>query len=555
MLLFSIILFYSIKEKRDHANTYKQQIIMKKALLTYISTTIFACSHYPTNIEKTLSFAGSNRNELEKVLRHYAGNPEDSLKYKAACFLIDNMKWHLSTDQVSFPDSSIFEWHSRINNLYDNVTDNIADTSLYKPNINELLWNFTLSARYLYSAIPSDTPYVQKGIFPDPKNVTADFLVSHIDNAFQVWQSSSYASYLSFDEFKELILPYRAVTGYSFYENGKKLNDMFGKWLDRCTDKNLDNYITRYQHYAGFIQMILGVTPQKQHVGIYDLFLGYKGDCITVADNACKVFRAYGIPVAVDCNISYRERAGRHFHCTLFDTTGNRVYYNATGNYDTLSLLDFASPSIIRNTFGAQNDSPYKLKATDEYLPKYFDTPCIKDVTSEYYPVTQIALPFNMETSNRLAYLYSYSNQPDGIAPTTWGEINRENKQVVFKNAVYYVLYFPMCFQGDNACPVRSTILYYTDRLVVGVVSSGANHLAPPQSKRYSSPPPEIPGKGVFTRAGTENGWGTIRGGQPKGLFRCSIALHDSRNARVEYTRIYPGRVSAIPLLSLRGLR
>ena len=42
-------------------------------------------------LEAALSQAGENRVELEKVLHRYQSNPSDSLKYRAACFLIENM--------------------------------------------------------------------------------------------------------------------------------------------------------------------------------------------------------------------------------------------------------------------------------------------------------------------------------------------------------------------------------------------------------------------------------------------------------------------------------
>lgn len=42
-------------------------------------------------MEKALIFAGDNRVELEKVLYHYNQCVADSLKYKAAHFLIRNM--------------------------------------------------------------------------------------------------------------------------------------------------------------------------------------------------------------------------------------------------------------------------------------------------------------------------------------------------------------------------------------------------------------------------------------------------------------------------------
>lgn len=42
-------------------------------------------------LDVALSQAGENRVELEKVLYRYQSNPSDSLKYRAARFLIENM--------------------------------------------------------------------------------------------------------------------------------------------------------------------------------------------------------------------------------------------------------------------------------------------------------------------------------------------------------------------------------------------------------------------------------------------------------------------------------
>mgnify|MGYP000795325728 CR=1 FL=1 len=66
---------------------------MKKILsIIALSIAVMACGG-KTNLETALIQAGDNRAELEKVLNHYA---VDSLKYKAACFLIENMHYHYS---------------------------------------------------------------------------------------------------------------------------------------------------------------------------------------------------------------------------------------------------------------------------------------------------------------------------------------------------------------------------------------------------------------------------------------------------------------------------
>ena len=81
-----------------------------KALYRYLlyATVIFSNSSCLnlSEIDKILITAGTNRSELQKVIDHYQHN--DSLKLKAAYFLIGNMVGHTSlwnTDIARFRQS------------------------------------------------------------------------------------------------------------------------------------------------------------------------------------------------------------------------------------------------------------------------------------------------------------------------------------------------------------------------------------------------------------------------------------------------------------------
>lgn len=427
---------------------------MKLIIFTaIICTLIFACSNHPSGVEDTLSQAGSNRGELEKVLCYYRASPEDSLKYRAACFLIDNMKWHLSTEQTIYPDSSLFEWHFRCDSLFRQMTTGLKDSVMYSQKNRERAWANYAIVRKLISVTPPDTPYIVKGMFPDSRHITAEFLISHIENAFRNWEKSPYASHLTFEQFKEMILPYRAITGYSFYDNGKKLNDIFSKHINTSDEKTYKRYIDRYNLYKDAVRQMLPYYAQYQNIGLYDLFIGQKYDCISAANNFCNVFRAYGIPTVVDCNISFRGKTGRHFHCTLLDSAGTRSKYNQTMDHYPGDPFIVSSPSFFRNTFGTQADSPYMIKAEGEILPDYFDTPCIKEVTSENYRVTSVQIPIKAELTNNVVYLYTFSNAAGGLVPATWGTVDKQQKMTTFKNVVYNVLYFPVYLKGDSIIP------------------------------------------------------------------------------------------------------
>lgn len=63
-----------------------------KIILLLIIVFLSNCNNQPqSRLEKALNLAGQNRGELENVLKRYSANSDDSLKYEATCFLIENM--------------------------------------------------------------------------------------------------------------------------------------------------------------------------------------------------------------------------------------------------------------------------------------------------------------------------------------------------------------------------------------------------------------------------------------------------------------------------------
>lgn len=74
------------------------------SLLMFFLLLFSGCATKVDRLEYALEFAGENRRELEKVLEYYS---DDSLKFRAACFLIENMPrwyaydgWQLDTLEV-----------------------------------------------------------------------------------------------------------------------------------------------------------------------------------------------------------------------------------------------------------------------------------------------------------------------------------------------------------------------------------------------------------------------------------------------------------------------
>ena len=62
----------------------------------YLVLIFLVACRQESSLERALAASGDNRKELELVLDYFRG---DSLKYKAACFLIENMPGAFAVDE------------------------------------------------------------------------------------------------------------------------------------------------------------------------------------------------------------------------------------------------------------------------------------------------------------------------------------------------------------------------------------------------------------------------------------------------------------------------
>ena len=157
---------------------------MMKILYFYLSGLLLLWSscQRPTMLDFALRYAGENRVELEKVLDHYRN---DSLKYRAAVFLIGNMPYHYFYTGAQLDSlRQGYRWMQR--------------TGLSAKAVKHKLWK-TFGE-------PDVRRWMKRN---DARSVTADFLIRHIDYVFGVWEKRPWASYYSFEDFCEFVLPYR----------------------------------------------------------------------------------------------------------------------------------------------------------------------------------------------------------------------------------------------------------------------------------------------------------------------------------------------------------
>ena len=423
---------------------------MKRRTHTIILIVILACiaTHfiYQTNKQMRIS------KDLYPVLLYFLYIDCNSTKYNAAVFLLENMKYHYSKGRIIEVPENVERWRYMTDSIYWNLiknTSNLIDNYPWKA-----LREIQTVNRKRVDSIEISKIHTDDNYYLDSEHISSRFLISHINHAFKVWKESKFAQHLTFDEFKEYILPYRSIKGEGYHCSGDHYYSIFAKYLSKDSVPSLRGVVNHYNLTISAWRGLNGNFSERGIKGEYALYAHGLHDCIGNANYGCNVLRAFGVPTVVEYNICYDRWAGRHFMCAIYDTTGTWMTF--TPEFDLPSNPNWETGAgkntlnAYRQLYGAQKDTPFFLKSKEEFVPDMLNDPCIKDVTSYLKKVVPINLPFNKKTTSRLAYLATFHKENEGTFPVTWGIIDSVSSMVHFKNVIPYKMYFPIYYDNGN---------------------------------------------------------------------------------------------------------
>ncbi len=157
---------------------------MKRSLLIYICTLLFALTSCQNDVDEALQNAGNNRAQLEYVLQHFKHHP-DKLRYRAAKFLIANMPFHGS--------------------FYGKGAKQYA-LAYQKMAIEPLEFRDSVLRKELKNVDSGSSQYI-----PDLRKIDAKTLIKAIDDACDTWESVTWHGDYSEDIFFDYVLPYRVA--------------------------------------------------------------------------------------------------------------------------------------------------------------------------------------------------------------------------------------------------------------------------------------------------------------------------------------------------------
>lgn len=332
---------------------------MNWAILFLVCSIAFvSCNSSVDSMNRILTKAGKNRSELERVLKHYEN---DSLKYKAAEFLINNMFCYSYYEGEALNDYLIpFKEYSKRDVKPQQIIDSL----------NRKGYLFTMNGLKKCS---------------DLEYITSEYLINNIDWAFKVWKEQPWGRNVSFDIFCEFILPYR-IGDEPLVEWREELYNKFNPIIDRIRDMPeaenpvyvaqllMDNWSRKPFKWTSLF-------PSGPHLGPISTELK-TGSCREQTDAMIYILRSVGIPCGTDMVMQRGETNASHFWCFVLDKDKN-TYISEPIVWSEANKIEIKRAKIMRKTYSVNMKMKKKLDRFSEVHPN-FSNPMFYDVTEIY---------------------------------------------------------------------------------------------------------------------------------------------------------------------------
>lgn len=428
----------------------KQNVLAKieSILLLCVGTMLCQAQSYSPKVTAAIAQSPFGAARWTKLLEKY--RKEDREKYEAACFLLSNMARHYHGYVVESVDTTMLRCLSEADAQYYALVAMRNDTALFNPHFNDrILAPADQQYRKATEGRKFQAPRVRWEEESDLAFISPEFLEEHIDHAFSVRRRSPFARRLSFDDFKNYVLPYRAMENTAA-EAAPVYAQRYEKYLHVDTTQQIHRVVWRYNLTAKRLRYWGGNYPFVAPCGSSEMGFLSNSSCASHVDRAVLALRACGIPAAVEYNIAYKIWEGRHYHVSVPTERGWETF-NPEESMPEFRQQGFrAALNVYRLSFAEQADAPFALRERYESIPEGLSSPFLQDVTKEVASVVSLRLPFEGQTSHRLAYLATFRTSDYGVLPVTWGEIDKDKREVNFRNVVPDHLYFPVVLDDEG---------------------------------------------------------------------------------------------------------
>lgn len=408
-----------------------------------------SCSRENRLLNRALKAAGNNRHELEFVMDYYRNTDNDEQKLDAARFLISNMPAH-----YSYASEKMKEFNERSLAILENVTLGPEEQRD--------------SIRFLYN-----TEYAGEAdsLVSDINIMTAGYLISSIDHAFEQWRSGTCNDHVDYEQFKEWLLPYKGAELQPFDDWRGLLSLKYSDSISTFTLLELDSMGT-----YGAIDVIRNEIHTKNAPTVFwggdngpalldsrCLAAMTYGTCHDYVTMGTLVFRSMGIPAAVDHVPMWgRNHEGHSWFVFLSDRGRTEPTVNSLIMPAGIGFYQYERiPKVWRSCYSI-NRRVLEYRKRAKYICP-FDL-CAKDVTAEYGRAYNIDVPLLKNVKIRDGYAYiamaANMNRPSWKV-LDFGKIS--GKKAHFENMGGQMLYIVLCYDGKELVPASSPFILGKD--------------------------------------------------------------------------------------------
>jgi len=414
-------------------------------IIILLVLSLSSCHNIPKNVKRTLELSGNNKVELQKVIDHYQ-MPEDSLKLKAAYFLIGNMANKFSFDTLAIgPHREFIGVLNSVHSIPIEKRLKMKGWDAYSQDwhtyFKDSIWK-SLESKYGKFDLKNALSQIR-----DVDVITSKLLIENIDLAFKVWREKPWAQHVGFDDFCEYILPYRVAHEplnnwrLKLYEKYSWIDSLFpekGSVIDAA--RMLNDSIKWFKHNEQFLEY--------PDLGISDLYKARYGICTDQNNLANYVLRSQGVPV-----IHVAKNKGTSWSAIL-DTDGKLVEFD--GAFDEpkkhigyfqehMESESYRTTILLAHSFLADEYPFYDRKSED--VPPGILVYGMKNVTKiSQASSSKIKLSHSKLYSDKFKHVYLCRFLSKGIGAVDWF-VNKGNSLITSNTVMTNQIYIPMFYK------------------------------------------------------------------------------------------------------------
>lgn len=402
-------------------------------------------SQYPADVEAVIEKAGNNGVELEKVLAHYAKEKKDSLKLKAAYYLITNMA------EASYLKSSVFESYSEVFKTLATYDDKLllSDNQLKNKEIRRSKYEELWEKHKSRFGDPSQSVFK---VYSDIGTISAKLLIENIDYAFKAWEFP-WSRHYSFDQFCKYILPYRCYDetleswrGYYFKKLSPVVDSLRYQTDPVVVAKAINDWLSIDFWFCDNLK-----TFRRGALKPTDLLSGriaaHCTDQVVLGNSA---MRAMGIATSKIIIPTWGTNPAGHEISAILNKHGKWLYVEVGDGPINESSVRIRAPKVYLQTFNRQ----YPNVPTASRTPSFSYLDGFSDVTDQFNTSTDITIELSGKPQDKYLYLYTF-NYPKWI-PVYVASI--KNNRAIFKKMGVGMVYLPAYSYNGKFIPATPPV-------------------------------------------------------------------------------------------------